>query len=369
MREVSDALADVITAGGAQVSYQADVIVDGETAFEALQLAPAQLDWDADRQVLGQGSCSIVYADENGRSIVPETIADAFTPYATTLSMSMRVTSGSGFDELVPMGVFRIEGVSDPRERYTTVNGQRLAIASSMRLRLADEFARVVEEDFPLPQAPSQTSSAWAELQALTGLGVLRVVDDVEIPRDLAYDTSRIGAVFSIGRLLGGRPYVTPSGLLSLLPDEWPDEGPPLTLGADDYVVPADPAEWSAAGVFNEVVVLSFDTSQNTVLGRARITTGPLRFGGPFGRRTKVLRDEQVTTEMQGQELAESALPRYSTRPARRFSTQLFPDPRREVGDVVSFTRENEVTLTGRIVQLTLAAPGAMTVVVEVPSA
>ena len=219
-----------------------------------------------------------------------------------------------------------------------------------------------------MPTAPASTDSTWAEIQRLTGLAVRREGDDVAIPRDLAYDLSRIETVFGLGRLLGGRPYVTAPGSVAILTDEWPAESPPIVVGETGRVVPADPAEWTANGIYNEIVVLSHDDSQQGVLGRARIAEGPLRYGGPFGRRPKIVRDDQVTTEAGAVALAERLLPNFSTRPSRRFTIQTLPDPRREVGDVVPFTRENGKEHVGRIVDLVLAAPGVMTVLVEVPS-
>ena len=368
MLSASDELAEVVQAGGFDCSYIADVVVDGETVLEGVPLVSAQLDWNAERQVFAQGTCVLAYSDEEGRTVVPDTIADWLTPYATSLVISMVVTTRSGFSETILRGVLRITGVGDPQERWVTVNGTPVALGSSVRLRLADEFDRVASEPFPVPTAPASTDSTWAEIQRLTGLAVRREVDDVAIPRDLAYDLSRIETVFGLGRLLGGRPYVTAPGSVAILTDEWPAESPPIVVGETGRVVPADPAEWTANGIYNEIVVLSHDDSQQGVLGRARIAEGPLRYGGPFGRRPKIVRDDQVTTEAGAVALAERLLPNFSTRPSRRFTIQTLPDPRREVGDVVPFTRENGKEHVGRIVDLVLAAPGVMTVLVEVPS-
>lgn len=366
MIEVSDELAAVLDAGGFQHFYEADVIVDGQIVLERLPLNACQLDGDADRKVLTQGAATIVYSDELGRSIAPEDFTSWMNPYTTSLVLSLVVSAGGGFSERVLRGVMKVVAVSDPREHFVSVNDQLLTVGSSVRVRLADAFHVTNEERFAAPSAPSDLDSAWAEIQRVTGLGVLRNVSDAAIPRSVVYQQSRLDGTFELGQLLGGRPFVSREGLVAVLPDAWGEPVARLQIGAEGLVEAVDPAEWSDSGIYNQVVVRSHDNEQVSVLAAAQVLDGPLRFGGPFGRRPYFYSSEFITTEEQAQDYADAQLPKVSTLPAQNYSIQCAPDPRLEVGDVIEFTDRRENVLTGRIVSQTLPGPGRMSLTVQV---
>ena len=365
MIEVSAELDAVLNAGGFTHYYEADVIVDGEVVLTGLRLNACQLDGDADRQVLTQGAATVVYSDELGRSIAPEDFSSWFNPYTTYLSLSLVIAAGGGFLEKVLRGVVKVVAVGDQREHFVSVNDTLLTVGSSIRVRLADAFHVTQAETFPSPSAPPELTSTWAEIQRVTGLGVLRNVADAAIPRTVAYQASRLDAVFNLGTLLGGRPVVSRDGLVVILPDEWGDPVGRLQIGADGLVQAVSPAEWSDAGIFNEVVVRSHDDAQQTVLAVARVLSGPLRYGGPFGRRPFIYSSELITTEADAQAFADAELPRVSALPAQDYAIQCAPDPRLEVGDVIEFQDTRGAELTGRIVSQTLPGPGLMSLTVQ----
>lgn len=359
MITVSTDLAAAIQRGGFQRYFVADVTVDGERVLSDLRLSGCELVSDGTAKIRNQGSVTIEYSDELGRSVVPEDLEAWFTPYATTLNVSM-VIKNSVLEEKVLRGTFLIRTVGEPSSSSAIVGGQKYTIGSKVHLKLADAFRRVQRERFAGPSSPTG-ATAWDELGLLTGLPLARNVGDVSLPRSITYEEDRLDAVHTIGRLLEGTPYLDPNNRLTIDPDEWGSETEPLEMGENGTVTQLTADDLTDEQVYNQVVVRSYDDDQERVLATAELTSGPLRYGGPFGRVPFFASSEFITTESEAQDYADAQLPRVSTQPAVPYSIQAVIDPRREVGDVVPFTTEDGTELTGRIQRLILADTGPMT--------
>lgn len=348
-----------------RTTYIADLIVDGETKLQDVQLT-GELICDGDNLVLTQGTLTLVYSDELGRSVVPEDLTSWVTPVATFVDVSYRVTVGSLFEETILRGRLKVVGVSDPQERNIRFQDRKLTVGSSIRLKVADLFARTNRERFLTPSPPTSLTSAWDELGRLTGLPLDRSVPDVPITRAIVYEENRLEAVESLGSLLGGVPYMTPAGEVSVAPTTWGASVTKLTTGPEGRISRADPDDLSADEVYNGIVVRSWDTDQATILATAYVTEGPLRWGGPFGKVPFFASSQLVKTKEQAQAYANQLLPQKSKMGAVDYTIQCAPDPRLEVWDVIEFEKDKK-NYTGRIKKITLPHQGLMTLVVSVP--
>lgn len=364
MITVSDDLAAVLRGGGFSRYFVADVIVDGERKLSDVPLTSCELTSNGSARIRNQGSAVFSYSDELGTSIIPEDITSWLTPYATYLNISMRVAIGD-FSEKVLRGSYKIIGVSDPKDQKVTVSDRLLTVNSQVRLRLADAFAVTDRERFLAPSGPASLDSAWDEIARLTGLPVLRNVTDAPITRPIVYDVAVLDAVMALGAVLGGVPYMSPLSQVTVQPDEWGAETEGLSIGPDGTITKVAPDDLTDEGIYNQVVVRSFDTTQQVVLGHAEVESGPLRYGGPFGRIPFFASSELITNEADAQAYAEAMLPKVSSVPATPYNIQCLPDPRREVGDVVPFVKDGEA-LVGRIAELKLPDSGPMTLKVMV---
>lgn len=366
MIEVSEELAQVIRAGGFKRSWVADVKVDGTRVLQDIDLAACQVKSNSRARIRTQGSATLTYSDELGRSVVPEDLTSWMTPYATYLTVSMRVASQDGaVIGKVLQGDLKLVGVGDPQQSKVTVNNRLLTVGSSVRLELADAFHVTDKERFLAPSSPSNLSSTWAEIGRLTGLPLLRNVDDAPIGRAVTYQENRLDAVLDLGSILAGVPYVNAAGQVTLLPNEWGAETEPLAIGPDGTITAIDTDTLTDDGIYNQVVVRSFDDDQAVVLATSQVEDGPLRYGGPFGRVPYFASSQFVTTVEDAQAYADALKPVVSTVRAAMYAIQCVPDPRREVGDVVPFEKDGE-QLVGRIVERTIAESGPMTLKVEV---
>lgn len=359
MITVSDELAETLERGGFQRYFVVDVSVDGERVLSDLRVSECELVSDGTAKIRNQGSLVIEYSDELGRSVVPEDLNAWFTPYATRLNVSMMIKH-SNIEEKVLRGTFLIRSLGDPTSSTTVVGEQRYTIGSRIRLQIADEFRRIERERFPGPTSPTG-DSAWDELGLIAGVGLARNVADVTIPRSIPYDTYRLDAVHAIGRLLDGTPYMDPNNRLAIEPDEWGDETAALLMGETGTVIKLTADDLTDEGIYNQIVVRTHDEDQVSILATAEVPSGPLRYGGLFGKVPYFASSPWVTTVVDAQAYADSELPKRSTQPAVPYSVQAVVDPRREVGDVVPFTTEAGTPLVGRIQHLTLGSAGPMT--------
>lgn len=351
-------LANVLAAGGFERYYVCDVVVDGTRVLSDVRLESCELQSDGRSKIRNQGTATFLYSDEIGTSILPETMTSWLTPYATYLTISMRIAVGE-FVRKVLRGTFKIVGVGDPDDQKVSYQSRLITVNSKVSLKLADAFAVTDRERFLAPSGPAALTSVWDELGRVSGLPLLRNVPDVAIARQVVYKESRLDALFDLADILAGVPYVNPAGQLTVQPNAWGAPTAPLTTGPDGTITRVKPDDLTDEGIYNQVVVRSFDSSQSVILATAQVTSGPLRYDGPFGRVPYFASSEWVTTSVDAQAYADALLPGVSSVPAVPFTIQCLPDPRREVGDVVSFTRDGE-TLAGRIDHLTLPGEGPM---------
>lgn len=359
MIDASEQVAAAVAAGGYNLSYVADVIVDGVRVLQNAPLSNVDVRWSADQKVRGTGRCVFNFTSEIGESIVPSDITSWFTPYATVLNLSARVTIGS-FSENVLLGPLKIIRVTDPQDSRKPFQGASISIGSSVGLQLADLFRVTDKERFPAPFGPTDLSSVWDEIGRLTNLPLFRNAPDTEIPSSVTYKENRLDAVFDLAKVLGGQPFVDEFGRVAIEVNEWADPSPEL----GDMVIERLPADLTDDGIYNEVVVRAFQSSDGTILARKQLVDGPLRYGGTFGRVPFFASSQYVTTVEQAEAYAESELARVSQQPALQFALDVVPDPRRQVGDVVPFDWDGSAYL-GRVREVNLKSVGAMRLRVE----
>jgi hypothetical protein len=361
---VSDQLVSAITDGSTGTEYVADLIVDGQVVLQDVGLS-GELVADGGALVLTQGQLTLAYTDDLGRSVVPSDLTSWLTPFASFLDVSYRVFNGI-FSEKVLRGRLKVVGVTDPREARIRFQDRIITVGSSVQLKLADAFHTTDLERFEAPSQTQDLSSVWAELGRITGLPLRRSLPDVAIPRAVVYEENRLDAVTALAALLGGTPYVTPTGELSVAPLAWGSPVASLTMGPGGTITKASADDLSDSGISNRVIVRSWDSEQATILATASVTSGPLRWGGPFGRVPSFLSSEFVTTTAQAQAWADETLPVVSSMRAVTYTIQCAADPRLEVWDVITFLKDG-VTHTGRITKLTLPGTGLMSLTVSVP--
>lgn len=367
MIPVSDALELALQGGSFKSEYVADLVVDGDVKIADLPLSSCELTSDTSRKVVTTGSGTVTFTDEVGESIVPDDLTSWLSPFASFLDVSYRVAVGDQFSEKVLRGRLKITGVSDTESRGVRREGRVLTVGSRVQVRLSDLMHVTDREDFIAPTGPSALGSVRAELSRITGFPVVTAGADSVVPRTVTYEQNRVDAVVDLASVLDAFPYVAPSGGLALAPKAWGSPVGVLRVGSEGSIVRVDPDELSDDGVFNQVVVRSHESDQSTILATAQVESGPLRYGGPFGRVPYFASSQYVTNADQARVYARSLLPQVSSLPAVQYTIQCLPDPRFEVWDVVT-VQTDERTFTARISKIVLPGSGLMTLTVQVAS-
>ena len=370
MRFSSPLLPGVLT-GSFDHFWSADLIYDGLQRLADVPLTQPKFGETASATVQQDGLCTIVWTDLFGRSMSPREVSDAFTPFGAQMRVYSNVTAGP-FLERTQFGVFEITDVPSAHDEDMQFRGQRITTGSRIELELKELTAGVGEETFDVPSAPSDLASTWDEVARVTGLQLVRSIDDVPISRSILYPDSKLEATYDLFEImLDAVPHMTADGALSARPNEWPV--PVTTLRRGDQGQLISVGQSMSAALYNRVVVRATGTDQESVLAFAEITDGPLRVRNadgslsPFRARTLYLSSEYVTTQVQAQAWADSTLLQVSKQRSRIVPVVMTFDPLLERGDVVLIERPQE-TLTGRVLTVERSDRGRQSLTVEVAS-
>ncbi|MFF1540502.1 hypothetical protein ACFVWL_10500 [Microbacterium sp. NPDC058269] len=340
--------------------WVADLMYDNERRLANLDVSDVQLEWNGNRFVSGSGSCAIVWADDHGSSKIPKQIGDWFAPFGAELQIDCVIGSGV-FAERVPMGRFMIESVPEATESEMLWQERIIHPGETFRLDLKDGLQRIIRDRFAFPTA-SRSTSVWDEIQAVTGLPVVRNVPDQTIATPVTHDEDKDKATSKLFDRLGAWPMLSPSGVLMARPKAWPDPVDELGEG-----VVSAPRTLTADKTYNQVVVEGKNQSGEPIYGVRFVEEGFLRARNtdgsksPFGVATYGYSSEYLTAQDQVDAYADELLPRVSRiRGVVREVTERF-NPLREVGDVLRFK-------DGLVRVLTVAHSDATTrMTVEVP--
>lgn len=359
MRPASDQTRELIIDGAFDRTWVADLMYDGERRAANIEITDVDLAWDAGSFVVGSGALTVIWADDHGRSKIPRQIGDWFSPFGAQLQVDCIIGAGA-FAQRIPQGRFLIESVPSAIEAAWTFQGRTVHGGESFRVNLKDTLLRVQRDGFPFP-TPARSNSAWQEIQSVTGLPVVRNIDDATVPSSTTYADDRDAVVSKLFDLMDAWPHPDSSGALTGRTKTWSEP-----VDSVRGVVSA-PLTLTAERTYNRVVVEGKSPTGGPVYGLAEITEGFLRVRNadgtvsPFGGATYRYQSDYLTTKAQCDAYAQSLLPRVSRiRGVTRDITETF-NPLREVGDVLEFQG-------GRVRVKSISHPGGKThLVVEVP--
>lgn len=358
-RAVQDVTRRLIADGGFDRVWAADLLYDGARRMANVPIADPSFSWDGGAQIVGSGSCRVVWNDDHATTMIPRRIGDWFAPFGAELQVDLIVSSGS-HAERVPMGRFVLESVPNARESEFLWRDQTLYVGESFGLSLKDPMIRVARDKFPFPTSPRSTS-AWAEAQAITGMPIIRNVPDATVPTTVTYDDDRAKSLGELFDLMGAWPALTPAGVLTARPKAW---GSPV---GDLTGVVSAPRTLTAERTYNRVVVKGKSPAGDPIYGIAEITEGFLRVRNadgsrsPFGVATYEYASDFLTTEAMCLAYARELLPRVSKVRGVVRDVEMTLNPLWEVGDVLRFdggiVRVASISHSEAITKMTVEVP------------
>lgn len=163
---------------------------------------------------------------------------------------------------------------------------------------------------------------------------------DRAVPSTINYDEDRLGAVNELLDAWPAEAYVDPEGYLHVTPPVT-SVTPVLSLtdGSGGTVILAQGSSARANGQ-NAIVARGQDSSGAQVQGVAYVTTGPNAYGGAFNPLPVpfFFQSPLLTSVGEAQAAAQTIRDRRRRETAPAYSVFMVPDPRIQVGDVVSLT-------------------------------
>lgn len=277
--------------------------------------------------------------------------------------------------ESVDLARLTVSG-NTPRETLFVAAGRWNSSGAVVGVEL-EELSRLIQDDeFIAPESPPAAATVVSEIRRLL-LGRVGVifgagVVDRALP-SMVHPENRIEAVYTLVNMVGDGRF-TGDGQLQVYV---PPVTPTFTVRGKPMGNLVDLArEQNRDNFYNFVVSTGKDADGNELKAYARVESGPLRDGVPFGRR--VYRHTAVASTQVGvQADADSMLARLLTKSTIEIQVECVPDPSVEAGDygTVMFPAAdgNEYPLSGRALDVELSGSSSgfnpMKLVIACPAA
>lgn len=240
------------------------------------------------------------------------------------LHVTRYVVTGDGARHPVVMGWWRT--IESPVDDGT------------VKVKAAELWDVASEYEFPAPLVPS-SSSRWAALaDVLAGTIPQRrtipagLLEDTDL--DLIYDEDRVSAAYELITAMGGLARIDQSGVLQIIPDPPAVSVMSFRDGIGGTV--AEKVPTLAEGAPNAFIVRSEPQGEDAeVQAIALLTTGPLRWDGPYGNRPQFYSSPLLTTYTQCKAAADRMLARAQAR-QNVVKVTTAPDPRLQIHDLVT---------------------------------
>jgi hypothetical protein len=332
MRTVTPQFLAALTASHRPV-FSVDVMAGVSVVVADLPISGGSVTVDAGSEV--RYTCTVTVGDIG---YLPKLATDALAPYGNLLRIKRGIRYTNGAVEWVPVGLFVIDDASGDRVLGpVTVAGKGLeSLMRGNKLTV-----------------PYSTAGEIGHVTAITSLvaAVLPsvAVDSSGVTGDIAparktwdADSDRWAACRELATAIGAEVYFDAEGTLVVrdLPPAPPAAAPVWTVAAGPGgVLVGDDVALALSGVCNGVRCQS---DGNATDGTAPVyadavdtdPTSPTRWGGPIGKRLRIVKSPLYRTVGQCESAAAALLPRVLG-PNRTIGLSSVPNPALEAGDCI----------------------------------
>jgi hypothetical protein len=357
-----------------EVVSRFDVLHDGEVVRSGLPVAAGRVTLSETSKIRRTLDLIVTRTDgQGGSDLAPRDVDDLLSPFGTELAVYSGVRTAEGTDELVPVGVFgvteaNVQGAYDGVRVQGDDRGHAVEAARFITARQISSTSTAVEAITNLLQ---EVNDAW-EVYDLTG--------DTSRAAAAVYERDRWEAINALADSIGAEVVPDPAGRWLIRPVATV----PTLADVDTALADGSPQVWefaagdggalvdlgtslSSEGVYNAVVAIAEpEQGAPPITATAYVTTGPLAWGGPFGKRPRFYASPVLRTLAQCQSAAVSLLPRASAF-ARSLRPVVTPNPAVDVGDWCVITEEDGTRTPAVLRAATVSLePAAMPVEVRV---
>ena len=391
--------------GSLSVRCSASVMLGSAVVLDDLPILRGTLTKSTDgRQI--QQRLSVEVADETGALLAgPES---ALMPLGQQIVLRAGLADKGQqevFAEMLPMGVFGIDSPETqndvPWRMYP--NGAWLVSGGTVTVNASDPLAQVGREDFVTAERPALSATVRSETErllhdrlAVAPTWAPGVADTTTVSRSVTYDTSRLTTLLNLAAMAGGVAWANRSGAYELLKQERQTSGvwrlgvadPATVLGVPDDLYTdvyedmlvellSTPRSGGALVTWkpsvnrddlsNAVVITSEDSLGNPLRGVAYETSGPLAWGGPFGKVPIVEENRLATSNSKCQTFANQRLAQITAGRSITVSVTCLPNMALDPLDTIELVVPNR-TILGLITSITYPlGPGLMELAVSIP--
>lgn len=374
MQTVSQSVTDAME-GSFVPLVQVDAWYDGELVYPNLPIVGGSVTRDSGRAI--HGAVSMTVRDTDG-TLIPTSYDAPLGPFGSELQVRCGLRTGAGLAGYVSLGWYRIDS-SDPHESWDAYYRGQLAAdptwvarAVEVDVQASDGMARIDEARFLAPEAPESLSSVVEEIKRLARdhvpISDLSAVDDAPIPASIAYQTSRTQAIQDLADVIGMVARINPNGALALYPQS-PTGDPVWTVevGRNGQITGWQ-RKLDRSSLYNGVISSGTASDGVAVQGVSTEDTGPLRWGGPFGRVPYGHSSPLITSQDAAEADSYTRLQRLIRERVVPITVECVANPALELDDVVAIKLPDR-TMTGVVTSITWPLPATlMTMVVTVPS-
>lgn len=197
-------------------------------------------------------------------------------------------------------------------------------------------------------------------LQDVCPVTVDPAVVDLPVPSALVYSEARMDAVEDLLAAIYAVHRMGPDGSFQVVPAA--GVGPVWTIaGGEDGVLVAVVRALSDENVYNGATSTGETPQGLPLVGRAYTTTGPLAWGGPFGK-VPVFHQAIATTGSGVQTDAQTVLATSATAGEVELAVRCLTHPGLQVNDRVTLvapTRSGQAAITARVLAMSMASAGS----------
>jgi hypothetical protein len=217
-----------------------------------------------------------------------------------------------------------------------------LPAGSTVSVTAQDLTEALDADEFLAPEQPPGTSTVMAEIERLVGDTmpvVFEGLDDVALPRGTTWEDNRMEAIQDLLSMLGGSFRMGPDGELVC----YRKASSPVFVcaGGDEGVFIRMSRKQSLQGVANVGVVTSTQKITGKdgaevdvpIVGSYEVESGPLRVGGPMGRRVVKMANPLMDSPSKAAQAAKTLVLNQLTSQTVDLDVWCLPDPTVEIGD------------------------------------
>jgi hypothetical protein len=283
MRQLSSKMLDAIAGSVPDARLVVYPWYDGKLATkDPLPLANWSIQWAGSDQNLIQGKASFTVNDPTGE-LAPWGFDEPLSAAGSKLQASF--VCGT---ESVDLGWYAVSS-NAPTEQWRTSGplAQWVAAGASIPVTADDLTLLISDAKFIAPESPPAGATVISEvrrlLKGICPVTVAPGVVDGPVPASVVYKDDRLAPVFDLVKSLGCRYRMDGAGQLEIYP--LVKTAPVWTIqGKDGGAMVSVNRTQNRADVINGVLSTSNDPSLE-IRRLATLTTGPLRWDGPLGRK------------------------------------------------------------------------------------